>query len=73
MDLVDSATRAVMAPRQTEDGGYVVSGTLELTINDSTFELSAGDSFQFRGAPYGWRNTSDQPAVVIWIIAPPIY
>lgn len=67
------ATRPVMPPRQTEDGGYVVSGQLELTIGERTFQLQQGDSFQFRGEPYGWRNTSDETTVAIWIIAPPIY
>ncbi|MGB7431746.1 MAG: XRE family transcriptional regulator [Ahrensia sp.] len=67
------AARPVMPPRQTEDGGYIVSGQLELTIGERTFQLQQGDSFQFRGEPYGWRNTSDETTVVIWIIAPPIY
>lgn len=67
------ASRPIMPPRQTEDGGYVVSGQLELTINGRSFTLGPGDSFQFRGEPYGWCNTSDETAVVIWIIAPPIY
>lgn len=67
------ASRPVMPPRQTEDGGYVVSGALELTVGERIFVIGPGDSFQFRGEPYGWRNTSDETTVVIWIIAPPIY
>ena len=67
------ARREVMEPRPTEDGGFVVSGTLELTIGAKTFDLSAGDSFQFNRQPYGWANKTDREAVVIWVIAPPVY
>lgn len=67
------AGRSVMEARPSEDGGYVVRGSLEITIGDSTFQLGPGDSFQFQNMPYRWRNTGDEPAVVIWVIAPPIY
>ena len=67
------AARPVMPPRDTQDGGYVVSGELEITIGSETYFLRQGDSFQFDRQPYGWRNNSSEPAVVIWIISPPIY
>ncbi len=59
--------------RDTEEAGYVVSGTLDLEISGQWFVLEAGDSFRFAGEPYRWRNRSDQPAIVIWVIAPPTY
>ncbi|MCB1386432.1 MAG: helix-turn-helix transcriptional regulator [Nitratireductor sp.] len=65
--------RAVMAARDTQDGGYVVSGELELTIGSNTYLLKAGDSFQFNRQPYGWANRGSVPAVVIWVISPPAY
>lgn len=67
------AKRDVMPPRDTQDGGYVVSGELELTIGDTAYLLRKGDSFQFNRQPYGWRNISNDVAEVIWIISPPIY
>lgn len=67
------ARREIMVPRPTEDGGYVVSGMLELTVTGRTSLLGPGDSFQFRGEAYGWHNPGSEPAVVIWIISPPIY
>lgn len=65
----------VAAPvtRATEEAGYVVSGSLELTINDRCFSLNAGDSFRFAGETMTWANTGTEDAVVIWIIAPPVY
>lgn len=59
--------------RGREDGGVVVSGRLVLTIDGVQFDLGPGDSFQFAGKDYSWRNESDQPAEVHWIIAPPVY
>lgn len=67
------AVREVMPARETQDGGYVVSGELELTIGSRRFQLRAGDSFQFDRQPYGWANRSSEPAVVIWVISPPVY
>ena len=74
--------RSVFAPgsglqkplrRPTEEAGYVVSGCLTLTIDGRTFSLNAGDSFSFAGEAFQWRNSGEEDAVVIWIIAPPIY
>jgi len=59
--------------RPTQEVGYVVSGTLDLWIDGSTFTLNAGDSFRIRGEPFRWMNPHQVPAVVIWIIAPPVY
>jgi transcriptional regulator with XRE-family HTH domain len=59
--------------RPTEEAGYIVSGSLDLWIEDSLFHLSAGDSFRFRGDAYRWRNSGLVPTVVIWVIAPPVY
>lgn len=59
--------------RATQEVGYVVSGRLDLTIAGASHQLGAGDSFRIRGEAYSWANPYDQPAVVIWVIAPPVY
>lgn len=61
------------SPRQREDGGVVISGRLTLTIGGQSFDLATGDSFQFAGRAYAWQNPHDYPAVVIWVISPPVY
>ncbi|WP_163848730.1 helix-turn-helix domain-containing protein [Pseudooceanicola aestuarii] len=58
---------------EREDGGLILSGRLQLTLEETHFDLSAGDSFQFQGARYAWRNPGPEPAVVIWVIAPVVY
>jgi mannose-6-phosphate isomerase-like protein (cupin superfamily) len=37
------------------------------------FELNAGDSFRINNEPHRWRNPGTEKAVVVWVIAPPIY
>ncbi|MEM9582913.1 MAG: XRE family transcriptional regulator [Pseudomonadota bacterium] len=59
--------------RETQEVGYVVSGKLDVTISDVTHTLGAGDSFRLRGEPYKWHNRYTEPAVLIWVISPPVY
>jgi transcriptional regulator with XRE-family HTH domain len=59
--------------RPTQEVGYLVSGTLQIEINGKTHHLNPGDSFRVRGEPFRWANQSDEPAVAIWVIAPPVY
>ncbi|WP_292416450.1 XRE family transcriptional regulator [Mesorhizobium sp.] len=61
------------ARRPTEEAGYVASGTFELEIGGVWHRLSEGDSFRFEGKPFRWRNPGADPAVVIWVVSPPVY
>lgn len=74
--------RSVFAPgaelklaaiRQTEEAGYVVSGVFEIEIDGVWHRLGAGDSFRFEAKPFRWRNPGSEPAVVIWVVSPPVY
>ncbi len=59
--------------RPTQEVGYVVSGKLDLMIGGRNFSVAAGDSFRIRGEAYSWTNPYSEQAVVIWVIAPPVY
>ncbi len=59
--------------RPTQEVGYVVSGRLVLEIDGQSFTLGPGDSFRIRGEPFRWENPHAEEAVVIWVIAPPVY
>lgn len=59
--------------RAAEHGGVLLEGCLVLGIGDREFRLSPGDSFQFSGQDYAWRNEGTTSAVVVWVISPPIY
>lgn len=61
------------ADRPTQEVGYMISGKLDLTIGSRAFTVGPGDSFRIRHEPYQWANPYDEPAVAIWVIAPPVY
>ena len=59
--------------RPTEEAGYVIEGSLTLFVEGVRLELHQGDSVRFAGETVSWVNESDVPAVLIWVIAPPVY
>jgi len=61
------------ARRPTEEAGYVTSGLFDIEISGVWHRLGEGDSFRFDGKPYRWRNPGSEPAVVIWVVSPPVY
>lgn len=57
-----------------EECVLVLSGTLEVRVNDEVHELTAGDALTYSSRrPHAWQNTGDQDVVAIWIITPPNY
>jgi len=72
-EFAPGAALSVTAQRDTEDGGYVVSGRLDIEIGGVWHSLGEGDSFRFRDRAYRWRNPGSVPAVVIWVVSPPVY
>ncbi|WP_378950312.1 helix-turn-helix domain-containing protein [Mesorhizobium sp. ANAO-SY3R2] len=61
------------ALRPTEEAGYVVTGSFDIEINGTWHSLGEGDSFRFDHKPFRWRNPGTVPAVVIWVVSPPVY
>lgn len=59
--------------RPTQEVGYLLSGRLDLVIGGHAFSINPGDSFRIKGEPFEWINPYDEPAVAIWVIAPPVY
>ncbi|MBW4706542.1 XRE family transcriptional regulator [Roseobacter sp. YSTF-M11] len=59
--------------RPTQEVGYLISGRLDVEISGITHTIEPGDSFRIRGEPFRWANPYDDPAVAIWVIAPPVY
>ena len=56
----------------SEELVVVLSGTVELQLEDRVFELSAGDSIDYRSSvPHKVVNVGAGIAEVMWIISPP--
>jgi transcriptional regulator with XRE-family HTH domain len=58
-----------------EEFGLVLSGTLELTVENQVFLVRKGDTFYFNSTRlHGFRNPSRRHrAVVLWVITPPSF
>jgi len=59
--------------RPTQEVGYLISGKLDMMIGGRNFTINPGDSFRIRGEAHSWANPYFEPAVAIWVIAPPVY
>lgn len=59
--------------RATTEVVYLISGTLDIWIDDQKFIINAGDSFRIKGSSYRWANPYDAAAQAVWVISPPVY
>lgn len=59
--------------RPTQEVGYLISGKLDIRIAGKCFIIQPGDSFRIRGEAFQYSNPYHEPAVAIWVIAPPVY
>lgn len=59
--------------RDTQELAFIVSGKLDIWIDQTPFTVAEGDSFRLRGQSYRWANPYNQPAVAVWVISPPVY
>ncbi|MDV7143297.1 XRE family transcriptional regulator [Tropicimonas sp. TH_r6] len=59
--------------RPTQEVAYLVSGKLDIWLNEEPFTVAAGDSFRIREQTYRWANPYEAPAIAIWVISPPVY
>ncbi|WP_344764983.1 XRE family transcriptional regulator [Actimicrobium antarcticum] len=54
-----------------EEVGYVLEGTLELTLGEVRYDIGPGDAFSFpSNVPHGYRNTGSDIARVLWVNSP---
>jgi quercetin dioxygenase-like cupin family protein len=72
--LAPGATSDGAISHEGEETGYVVEGSLELTVSDKTAVLTAGDSFFFDSSrPHSYRNPGDVVTRVVWVNSPQTY
>ena len=52
----------------------MLEGVVSLQLGSEVFELSTGDSIDYRSStPHRLVNVGGDPAEVMWIISPPSY
>lgn len=55
-----------------EEFGYIVQGTLELTVEETTYVLNEGDTFYFQSSRnHRFRNVTNEDVKVLWVNHPP--
>ncbi len=61
-----------MLRHESEEGGVVIRGSIELTVGGETQVLGPGDAYYFDSRiPHRFRNTGEQDAEVISACSPP--
>ncbi|HVN61720.1 MAG TPA: cupin domain-containing protein [Gaiellaceae bacterium] len=53
---------------ETVDYGVVVSGEIDLVLDDKTLHLSAGDVFVQCGTWHDWVNNGEEPCVIAFCL-----
>jgi transcriptional regulator with XRE-family HTH domain len=54
-----------------EEVGYVLTGEIELMVDERTFLLKTGDSFVFNSErPHWYRNVGEERASIFWVNTP---
>lgn len=65
-------TGETLLQHASSEGGFVVEGTLEVTVGDTVRILRAGEAYLFDSrTPHRFRNISDRRTVVISACTPP--
>lgn len=59
--------------RGVEEEGYIISGQLDLSINDEVYKLSEGDSFRIHNEEFSWANAGQSQTHILWVTSPPVY
>ncbi|MEQ1956101.1 cupin domain-containing protein [Mesorhizobium yinganensis] len=54
-----------------EEVGYVLTGHVELVVNQKSFRLAPGDTFVFKSdLPHHYRNIGEERASIFWVNTP---
>jgi transcriptional regulator with XRE-family HTH domain len=63
-----------MLVHEAEEGGVVISGSIELTVGDQVSVLQAGDAYLFDSRlPHRFRNAGDDVCIVVSACTPPSF
>jgi transcriptional regulator with XRE-family HTH domain len=63
-----------LVTHQGEAVGYLLAGTIELTIDDTTYLMTEGDSFFFKAyLTNSYRNVGESEARIVWVNTPQVH
>jgi transcriptional regulator with XRE-family HTH domain len=59
-------------PHEGEEFGYVLSGTVKISLGKKVYTAKCGDSFLYKAdKEHSLINDTDKPAKVLWVTSPP--
>ena len=74
LDVGGSTGTEAYAHGDSEELFVVLSGSVQLELGGSVYELEQGDSIDYRSStPHRVTNAGEERAEVMWIISPPSY
>ncbi|GAB3288733.1 cupin domain-containing protein [Parasphingorhabdus pacifica] len=57
-----------------EEVGFMVSGQLRYWVDETSYDLQAGDAINFESTrPHRYENPGDEEAVSVWALTPPSF
>jgi transcriptional regulator with XRE-family HTH domain len=72
--VVPGGEKIDLITHQGEAVGYLISGEIELTIDNTVYRMTAGDSFFFKAyLTNGYRNVGTTEARIIWVNTPQVH
>ncbi len=71
--FMPGSSRKTATMRPTQEVAYLISGQLDIWLDDRFFAIFTGDSFRVRNQSLRWSNPYIAPAVAVWVISPPVY
>lgn len=67
-------TGAAMLRHDSEEGGIVLRGRIEVTVGEERRVLEAGDAYYFHSRiPHRFRNVGDEPCEIVSACTPPSF
>lgn len=61
-------------PHEGEEFGFVIKGTVTLTLDKKSYRIEKGDCFYFKSDKEHFvENNFNKPAKILWLVSPPVF
>ena len=73
MTLAPGGKSETLPPLESEEFGYVLSGSIRLHYGTRTYIVRAGESFYFNASKKHYIEAYKEEAKLIWVSTPPCF
>ena len=71
MTIAPRGRSCVEPPHAGEEMGYVLEGSILLTLGKKTYRIQKGETFYFPAGQEHWLEAGKWGATILWISSPP--